>query len=211
MTAWTAQAQLLAGELREPGYAAAEANARAWRARVRPEATRGLVAAALILTGGDAGAALWAAAKPCPDDRALRGWASELEAHVAELLRHCRDMLAACTREMEAALREHASASAAAEAARGRMAAAADPEAHAAAEADHEAAMERMHAAALVIAGCETAAEILRDAAGRLGAALDALRQVPEDLHDIYETPYRYVRENGPLPRDGDFLTAASR
>jgi len=44
MTGWTAQAHLLADDLREPGFACAELNASAWCARTDPAATRGLAA-----------------------------------------------------------------------------------------------------------------------------------------------------------------------
>jgi hypothetical protein len=211
VTAWTGVAQLLADDLGFPGYGAAEANARAWKARVRPEATRGLVEAAMILTGGDAGAALWTASETCPDDKTLAGWAADLEGHLGELLKRCRDMTQACRAAFEGAVAEHEAATATARAAQGRMASSATPDAHAAAEHDHQAAMERVLAASLVIADCEAALEVLARTESQLSAAIDAVRRVPADLAETYETPYQHIRAYGPLPRDGDFLTAAAR
>jgi hypothetical protein len=210
VTTWTGQAQILADAIREPGYGAAEANARAWRSRCLPEATRGLVAAALVLTDGDAGAALWAGAEPCPDDKTLREWASELEAHIAELLKHCRDMKQACEAELERAAIAHSMASAEASAARGRMDAAGTADAYAGAEHDHELAAGRAHTAALVMADCEAAMEVLGVTAEKLDTALAAVCQVPADMGETYETPYSYVRNEGPLPHHGDFLTGAT-
>ena len=47
---------------------------------------------------------------------------------------------------------------------------------------------------------CEAAAEILDPLAGRLRAALDRLRQVPEDLGEVYELVYEFIRKGGKLP-----------
>lgn len=207
MTAWTGRAQVLAAAIREPGEGAAEANARAWSARCRPEATRGLAGAAMILTDGEAGAALWASAEPCRDDKTLLAWAEDIAGHVADLGRQCQRMMLACAGAFEEAGGSYAQAMAAARAAQARMAAAATPDAHCAAEADFEAALERARAAALVIADCEAALEVLGAADARLDAAHRALSKVPADLHDSYEEPYEFVRGGGLLPHDGDFLT----
>lgn len=207
MTSWTGHAQALAAAIREPGEGAAEANARAWSARCRPEATRGLAGAAMILTDGEAGAALWAAAEPCPDDRTLLAWTEDIAGHVADLGRQCRKQSAACADAREDAARARASAMAAVRSAQARMAAAASPQLRADAEADCDQAMDHARAAALVLADCEAAAEILAGSGDRLSAARQALRRVPADLHCIYEEPYEFVRAGGLLPHGGDFLT----
>jgi hypothetical protein len=67
---------------------------------------------------------------------------------------------------------------------------------------------DRCHAArAVAIAGaerraglCEATAEILDPLAQRLQAALDRLRQVPEDLGDVYQLVYQFIRKGGKLP-----------
>jgi len=47
---------------------------------------------------------------------------------------------------------------------------------------------------------CEAAAEVLDPLAQRLGQALGRLRQVPEDLGEVYELVYQFVRQGGKLP-----------
>jgi hypothetical protein len=47
---------------------------------------------------------------------------------------------------------------------------------------------------------CEAAAEILDSLAQRLGQALGRLRQVPEDLGEVYELVYEFIRKGGKLP-----------
>ena len=47
---------------------------------------------------------------------------------------------------------------------------------------------------------CEAAAEILDPLAGRLRAALARLHQVPEDLGEVYELVYEFIRKGGKLP-----------
>lgn len=193
MTGRTGQAHLLADAIREPGFAAAALNAAAWAAGVNPEATAGLIGAATVLTGGDCGPQLWAQADPCPSDQALLTAAAELEGAVGELLKYARAMARDCRADLEAA---QAAAAAAATAA----ASAGTAQARAAAE-------DALGAARAVIADCEAALEILDDAGRRLAHAANCLRRVPDGLAAAYETPYRHVRETGPLPYEGDFLT----
>jgi hypothetical protein len=64
---------------------------------------------------------------------------------------------------------------------------------HSAKEAAIQAALSR-------IRPCETAAEILDPLAGRLRAALTQLRQVPEDLGEVYQLVYEFIRHGGKLP-----------
>jgi hypothetical protein len=47
---------------------------------------------------------------------------------------------------------------------------------------------------------CEAAAEILDPLAQRLRQALGRLRQVPEDLGEVYELVYEFIRKGGKLP-----------
>jgi hypothetical protein len=47
---------------------------------------------------------------------------------------------------------------------------------------------------------CEAATGTVDPLAGRLAAALQKLRQVPEDLGDVYELVYEFIREGGRLP-----------
>jgi len=191
---WTSRAHLLADAIREPGFACAALNASVWSARVHPGATRGLIGAAMTLTSNDAAAALWAAADPCPADMALLEAAAELEGWTAQLLRHASQMAQACRADLQAA---YARASAAAAV----LASDASPDAKAAAETERSAAMA-------AIADCEAALEIIDETGTRLAHAANCLRKVPDDLASVYEVPYQHRREAGPLPLDGEFLTA---
>jgi hypothetical protein len=47
---------------------------------------------------------------------------------------------------------------------------------------------------------CEAAAEILDPLAEHLRAALSHLRQVPQDLGEVYELVYEFIRKGGKLP-----------
>lgn len=195
MTPWTAQAELLADAIREPGFRAAVLTASAWRAGVHPEATHGLVGAAMALTDGQAMGALWSEAEPCPADAVLLELAAELEGAVTELhvaatrlAAACREALAVATSSASRAATDLASA---------------DPGVKAAAEAG-------LAAARAAIADCEAALEILGQVRDRLEYALKCLRQVPDDFASHYETPYGFIRHHGPLPATGDFLTPAA-
>ena len=57
---------------------------------------------------------------------------------------------------------------------------------------------------------CEAAAEVLDPLAGRLRAALERLRQVPQDLGEVYELVYAFVCSGGKLPRYGRWIEGAS-
>jgi hypothetical protein len=195
VTTWTGHAQLLADDIREPGFQAAEVNAAAWCARVDPQATRGLTGAALALTSGDAGKSLWAAAVPCPDDASLLTAAAELEGAVAGLLDRARRMAAGCRAD---------STWAAGEAAQARtLLASPDPGIRGAAET-------RVTEARAALGDCEAALEILDETGTRLAHALKCLRQVPDDLAGTYEAPYQLVHDGGKLPHDGAFLTGTA-
>jgi hypothetical protein len=47
---------------------------------------------------------------------------------------------------------------------------------------------------------CETAAELLDPVAERLRDALGRLRQVPEELGEVYQLVYQFIRKGGKLP-----------
>lgn len=182
---WTALAEQLAAEAREPGFGAAAANAAACRARVDPAALRGLVGAALALTDYDALPALWAPLPPCPDAATLVSWAEELEAHVAALLLRCGDLGRAARAEHDAAARARAETE--------------DDGREAAASA----------------ADCAAALEVLGRTDQLLRYARDMLRSVPADLGEAYEAPARLTAAGGRMPHSGDFIvppeTAAGR
>jgi hypothetical protein len=209
MTGWTAAAEALAGDIREPGFRAAEVTASAWRAGVHPGATHGLVGAALALTAGDAMGSLWAGADPCPSDSVLLGQSAELEGTVTELMTWCSRMTRECGASLEAAAPAAAAANAATGTARAALAAAGSPRAASAARAQLTAAERALSAALAEIADCEAALEILGHAEAALAFALKCLRQVPDDFAQHYEIPYSHQRHQGPLPVSGAFLTAA--
>ena len=70
----------------------------------------------------------------------------------------------------------------------------------AAAEAAVADAEERIHDADRRIGLCEDASEILDPLTRWLRAALQALRQVPHDLGEVYELVYEFIRKGGKLP-----------
>jgi hypothetical protein len=53
---------------------------------------------------------------------------------------------------------------------------------------------------------CETAAGILDPLAGRLQAVLEQLRQVPQDLGEVYQLVYEFIRKGGKLPAYGRWI-----
>jgi hypothetical protein len=60
------------------------------------------------------------------------------------------------------------------------------------------------------IAFCEAAADILDPLAERLARALAQLRTVPQDLGEVYELIYQFVRSGGKLPRYGRWIEGAN-
>ena len=71
----------------------------------------------------------------------------------------------------------------------------------AAAEAAIAEAEARIADAERRIGICEAAADILDPLAERLARALARLRTVPQDLGEVYELIYEFVRSGGKLPR----------
>ena len=76
----------------------------------------------------------------------------------------------------------------------------------AAAEAAIAGAEERIRDADRRISICQDTAEILDPLARRLQAALQALRQVPHDLGEVYELIYAFIRRGGKMPRLGRWI-----
>lgn len=191
MTTWTAQAQLLTGDLPEWGVNAARLNAAAWSAGLMPEATRGLIGAAAALTGNRAGEALWARTEPCADAPAMLMAAAELEAGAAELLKRAQDMTGSCRDAYDTACVEYQAAEADANSE--------DPAARAS-------GTERMEQARRVIADTDAALETLADALARLGHARTCLARVPDDYAETYHVPITLVRRGLKLPYAGSYL-----
>ena len=79
----------------------------------------------------------------------------------------------------------------------------------AAAEAAIAEAEARIADAERRIGICEAAADILGPLAERLARALAQLRTVPQDLGEVYELIYEFVRSGGKLPRYGRWIEGA--
>jgi hypothetical protein len=195
---WTPQAEELADSLLEAAFSAATLNAAAWSAGVMPEATQGLVGAAMAL--GAPLHSLFAHVDPLRDDHAMLTAAQDIEGSVAEMLKHAQDLWNQIADDLEMAYQALAAISAAVPAGATAEEAAA---AQAAAEAARAEAMMR-------IADCETALEILDRAGRRLQYALACLARIPDDLEGVYEAPYDLVRSGGKLPFEGEWLTGAT-
>jgi hypothetical protein len=56
---------------------------------------------------------------------------------------------------------------------------------------------------------CEAAADILDSLAERPARALAQLRTVPQDLGEVYELIYEFVRAGGKLPRYARWIQGA--
>jgi hypothetical protein len=61
------------------------------------------------------------------------------------------------------------------------------------------------------IRACEAAADLLDPLAARLQRALDRLRAVPQDLGEVYELVYEFLRKGGKLPAYGRWIEGAAR
>jgi len=77
------------------------------------------------------------------------------------------------------------------------------------AEAAIDDAEDRIIGATRRIGLCEDTAELLDPLARRLRAALQALRQVPHDLGEVYELVYEFIRRGGKMPRLGRWIEGA--
>jgi hypothetical protein len=80
----------------------------------------------------------------------------------------------------------------------------------AAAEAAVADAEARIADAERRISICEAAADLLDPLAVRLARTLAQLRTVPQDLGEIYELIYQFVRSGGKLPRYGRWIEGAN-
>ena len=80
----------------------------------------------------------------------------------------------------------------------------------AAAEAAIAEAEARIQDAERRIGICEAAADILDPLAERVAQALVQLRTVPQDLGEVYELIYEFVRSGGKLPRYGRWIEGAN-
>jgi tetratricopeptide (TPR) repeat protein len=80
----------------------------------------------------------------------------------------------------------------------------------AAAEAAVAEAEARIGDAQRRIGICEAAADILGPLAERLTRALTRLRTVPQDLGEVYELIYQFVRAGGKLPRYARWIEGAN-
>lgn len=185
---FAAQAEGLAADAADLGRDAALVVASGRAARIAPEATRGLVAAAVTLEAPHLD--FYAAAEPVPTDAALLGAASDLESGASDLLREAERLRIAAAEARKAA----AVAAAAAHRQEGTA-------------GSTEQTRMAISAAVSQAADCDSAIEILDVLARRLFHARDRLGQVPDDLESAYEIPYAHVRRGGALPHSGGFLT----
>jgi hypothetical protein len=208
MGRWTAIAEGIAEDIREPGFGAAATVASAWCARVDPGVTRGLVNAAVILTDGDALTALWAPLPPCPDAATLLRWGEELESHIGELHKRCTDAGKAARGEHDDAVTAWRDAATGAREAAARIASASGSArpARAAAEAALDAAREQERDARRVAVDCESALDLLGMVDGKLRYSLDCVRKLPAELDETYEAAGRHVADGKKLPHSGDFI-----
>jgi hypothetical protein len=74
------------------------------------------------------------------------------------------------------------------------------------ASAAADGASERISHAARRISVCQDAVEILDPLTRRLHAGLQALMQVPQDLGEVYELIYQFIRSGGKMPRFGRWI-----
>ena len=81
----------------------------------------------------------------------------------------------------------------------------------AAAETAIAAAEERIKNATQRISICDDTAGILDPLGRRLRAALQALRQLPHDLGEVYELIYEFIRRGGQMPRAGRWIPGATQ
>ncbi len=193
---WLAAAEELADGIREHGYAAAALVASAWRAGVDPDATRSLLGAASVLTGGDAVSRAWDRVPPCVSAGQFLGGAEEIEGETAGAFRFAQRMAGDCAGTLDAAAEGYEQARQAADAA----AAAGDGDAEAAAR-DQAGWLQA------VIGDCEAALEVIGAAAETLREAALLLLRVPADFEETYEEPLRFAASGRKLPRDGGFIT----
>jgi len=193
--AWTAAAEEFAEAIREHGFAAAALTASAWQAGVDPDATRSLLAAASVLSGGDAVARAWARVPPCPTAGDFLAGAEEIEGETAGAAAFAERTARACADALEAAVEARARAR--------RATAAASAQGNAA----KAAVVAEERRAAQAVADCDAAIEVLAGAGEALRYAGLLLTRVPADFEETYEEPLRYAASGRKLPWNGAFIT----
>jgi hypothetical protein len=149
---------------------------------------------------------------------------SDAEDQVRERLREVRELREQVALALDRALEDLAQARRALDAASAALAAAyarstrqpcdgchaARAAAIAAGEAAVADAEARIADAERRIGICEAAADLLGPLAERLARALGKLRAVPQDLGEVYELVYAFVRSGGKLPRYGRWIAGAN-
>ena len=140
----------------------------------------------------------------------LRG-TEQLQEQVIAALDHAHADLERAQRDLDAARQDLAAAYAMSvkkecDGCHGRKAAAI-----AAAETAIAAAQERIKNATQRVSICDDTAEILDPLGQRLRAALQALRQLPHDLGEVYDLIYEFIRRGGQMPRAGRWIQGATQ
>jgi hypothetical protein len=217
-------------DLAEPASAASEVLAGAQGAGVDPRAVISLTAALETLDPG-AGAGYSAGSRK--DRRDGTGYGSDgefLEAlsdaedQVREHLREVKELREQVSLALDPAEQDLGQARRDLEVARAALASAyamrtrqpcddchsARAAAIAVAEAAVAVAEARIADAERRISICEGAADLLDPLAVRLARALAQLRTVPQDLGEVYELIYEFVRSGGKLPRYGRWIEGAN-
>jgi hypothetical protein len=182
-----AQAEAADADVTDLGRSAALIVAQAFRARIAPEATQGIISAALTL-GADQ-SRLLASAPPIASDYDMLTAAEALAASAWTMgwaLWQLRaqaeaDIAAAARIERQARAEESKSGSTPGTAA-------------------------AISCARQATADCEAAIELADVILGRLAYAHMRLGQVPDDLATYFDTPYDHLRRGRSLPNSGDFL-----
>jgi hypothetical protein len=147
-------------------------------------------------------------------DDQIRDWlrdTGQLQDQVIVALDHAHADLERAQQDLEAARQDLAAAYAMSvkkecDGCHGRKAAAI-----AAAETAIAAAQERIGNATQRVSICDDTAEILDPLGRRLRAALQALRQLPHDLGEVYELIYEFIRRGGQMPRAGRWIQGATQ
>jgi hypothetical protein len=134
---------------------------------------------------------------------------SEAEDDVRERLREVQQLQDRVLAALEAALEAHAAARAALAAAYAMPVKQECDGCHAARAAAISAAEAAIADAEARIRICEAAAELLGPLAARLHRALERLRAVPQDLGEVYELVYEFIRRGGKLPVCGRWIEGA--
>jgi hypothetical protein len=217
-------------DLAEPASAVGEVLAGAQGAGVDPRAVISLTAALQVL---DPGAAVSYSAGSQKDRQDGSGYGSDgefLEAlsdaedEVRERLREVKELREQVALALDGAQEDLGQARRDLAAARDALAAACAMGTREPCDGCHGARAAAISAAEAAVAGaeariadaerrigiCEAADDLLDPLAGRLARALGRLRTVPQDLGEVYELIYEFVRSGGKLPRYGRWIEGAN-